>query len=84
MTHPDDPYKLKEKTNRQLHEWLAEYEQGTDEYVAGMEESMRRIALMEEVIEKSEAPVWKREWIAMIIAVIAIVLVIIAVVTMYQ
>lgn len=52
MKHSDDPYKLKEKTNRQLHEWLAENEQGTDEYAAGIEESMRRVALMEELMEK--------------------------------
>jgi hypothetical protein len=84
MTHSDDPYRLKEKTNRQLHEWLIEYEQGTDEYAAGIEESMRRIALMEEVMEKKEAPVWRRESIAMSLAAVAIAVLIIAVVIMYQ
>lgn len=84
MTLPDDPYRLKEKTNRQLHEWLAEYEQGTDEYDAGIEESMRRVALMEEMMEKNEAPVWRRESIAMGLAILAIAVAIIAVVFVYQ
>jgi len=84
MTHSDDPYKLKEKTNRQLHEWLAETEQGTDEYDAGIEESMRRVALMEQLMEKNEAPVWRRESIAMGLAAVAIAVLIIAVVIMYQ
>ncbi len=56
MQSPDDRYKLKEKSNIELHEWVAAYKPGTDEYLAGIQESMRRVANLEELIEKGEAP----------------------------
>lgn len=84
MSYPEDPYKLKEKTNSELHDWLAGYEPETDEYIAGIEESMRRVAVMEELMEKNEAPVWRRELIAMCVAVVSIAAAIIAIVITYQ
>ena len=84
MQYPDDQYKLKEKTNAELHDWIAEYEPGTDEYVTGIQESMRRVVVMEELMEKNEAPIWKRESIAMGIAILTIAVAIIAVVITNQ
>jgi hypothetical protein len=80
----DDQYGLKQKTDSELHNWIIEHKPGTDEHVAGIHESMRRIAIMEEVIEKNEAPSRRRELIAIGIAIIAIAIAIIAVVTSYQ
>ena len=79
MQSPDDSYKLKEKSNAELHEWVAAYKPGTDEYLAGIQESMRRVASLEELIEKSEAPVRKRELVALGIAILALVTAIIAI-----
>ena len=84
MPYPDDQYKLKEKTNAELHDWITEYEPGTDEYVTGIQESMRRVVVMEELMEKNEAPIWKRESIAMGIAILTIAVAIIAVVITNQ
>ena len=79
----DDQYKLKDKSNTELREWLTEHKPGTDEYIAGEEESMRRVAIIEELIEKSEAPSRKRELIAIGIAIVALVVAIIAIVISY-
>lgn len=79
----DDQYKLKDKSNTKLREWLTEQKLGTDEYIAGEEESMRRVAIIEELIEKSEAPSRKRELIAIGIASVALVVAIIAIVISY-
>jgi len=79
----DDQYKLKDKSNTELREWLTEHKLGTDEYIAGEEESMRRVAIIEELIAKSEAPSRKRELIAMGIAIVALVVAIIAIVISY-
>lgn len=78
----DDKYKLKDKSLAELRAWLAEQVSGTDEYNAGIEESMRRVAFMEELLEKKEAPILRREWIALVIAVLAIVAVIATIVRM--
>lgn len=83
MSYQDDQYNLKDKSNTELHDWIAGYKPGTAEYIAGVEESMRRVARMEELIEKSELPVWKRELTAMAIASLAIVAAIIAIVISY-
>ena len=80
MSYPDDQYKLKDKSNTELHEWMAEYKPGTAEYVAGIEESMRRVACIEELLEKNELPIWRRELIAMGIAILALTVAIIAIV----
>ncbi|MBT8133695.1 MAG: hypothetical protein KJO03_04240 [Gammaproteobacteria bacterium] len=79
----DDQFKLKDKSNVELHDWIAVQEPGTAEYSAGIEESMRRVAAMEEVMEKNEAPIWRRESIAMALSLLAIALTIIIIVVMY-
>jgi hypothetical protein len=61
-TTPEDPYKLKKKSNRELHRWIAGHQAGTDEHTEGILEVMRR----------NEAPFRKREMIAIAIAVISI------------
>ena len=53
-TTSDDPYKLKKKSNRELHRWIAGHQPGTDEHTEGILEVMRR----------NEAPVRKRELFA--------------------
>ena len=83
MSYQDDQYNLKDKSNTELHDWIAGYKPGTAEYIAGVEESMRRVARMEELMEKSELPIWKRELTAMAIASLAIVAAIIAIVISY-
>ncbi len=84
MSYLEDQYQLKAKSNAKLHQWIAIQEPGSTQYVAGMQESMRRVAAMEEVIEKNEAPAWRRESIAMGISILVIALTIIAVVFFYQ
>ena len=79
----DDQFQLKDKSNVELHDWVALQESGTLEYKAGIEESMRRVAAMEEVMEKNEAPVWRREAIAMALSVLAIAVTIIIIVLLY-
>ena len=68
MSYLDDRYKLIDKSNAELHGWIALQKQGSKEYVAGMQESMRRVAAMEEEMEfleeKAKEPkmfgkVWK-------------------------
>lgn len=84
MSYLEDQYQLKGKSNTELHQWIAMQEPGSTEYVAGMQESMRRVAAMEEVIEKNEVPAWRRESIAMGISILAIAVTIIAIVFFYQ
>jgi hypothetical protein len=79
----DDPFQLKDKSNVELHDWTALQESGTLEYKAGIEESMRRVAAMEEVMEKNEAPVWRRESIAMALSLLAIAVTIFIIVLLY-
>ena len=76
----DDQYKLKDKSNTELYEWMAEYEPGTIEYAAGIQESMRRVACIQESIERSESPVREREFIAVSIAIVSLVTTIIVIV----
>ena len=78
-----DKYKLKDKSDIELNEWLIEQKPGTDEYHAGEEETMRRVAVIEELMEKAEEPSRKRELIAVSIAIVALVIIIIAVVLSY-
>ena len=68
----DDRYKLNDKSDAELHAWLAQQKPGTDAYHAGEEEAMRRVARIEELIERSEEPVIKREKIAMFIAIVVL------------
>ena len=68
----NDRYKLNDKSDADLHAWLIQQKPGTDEYYAAEEEALRRVARIEELIEKSEAPVRKREKIALFIAILAL------------
>ena len=79
----NDKYKLKDKSNTDLHHWLNEQTPGTDEYYAGELESMRRVAIIEEQMEKAEEPSRKRELIAMGIAIVVLAIIMIAIVLSY-
>lgn len=70
----NDLYNLKDKSDTELHQWIAEHEPGSDRHVEAIQELMRR----------NEAPVRKREWIAIGIAIAAITVAIIAAVITYQ
>ncbi len=80
----DDKFKLKNKSDTDLRAWVAANKPGTDEYKAGLNELMRRVAIIEELIEKSEDPVRHRELIAVGIAILSLVVAIIAIVVNYQ
>ena len=67
-----DKYNLAGKSEAELHEWVVQNKPGTNEYIAGVRESMRRVAALEELIEKEETPAIHREKIAMGIAIISI------------
>ena len=80
----DDQYKLSNKSNTELHDWVVEHKPGSTEYVEGVQESMRRVAIMEELIERNEEPSRKRELIAAGIAVISIATAIFTIVVTYE
>ena len=80
----DDLFKLKDKSDVELHAWVTENKPGTDEYIAGIKESMRRVATIEELMERNEAPIRKRELIAAGIAILSLAAAIIAIVVTYQ
>ena len=67
-----------------MHEWVAEHKPDTTEYAAGIQESMRRVAVIEELMERDEAPVRKRELIAVSMAIISIAVTIFAIVVTYE
>jgi hypothetical protein len=69
-----DIYNLKSKSDSELHEWLAGHESTSVEYLAGIQELM----------ERNDAPVSRREWIAMSLAIISTAIAIIAVVLTYE
>ena len=68
-----DRYKLKEKSDNDLHDWLCQQEPGTAKYNSGVLESMRRVAIIEEALEETERPPRKRIMIAASVAVITII-----------
>jgi len=74
MPDPDDPYNLRTKSNAELHHWIAGHTPGSDEYTAGIFELMRR----------NDAPVRRREWIAIGIAAIAIPITMIVIIVTYR
>lgn len=69
-----DQHNLREKTDSELHEWLAGHDSTSVEYLAGIQELM----------ERNDAPVNRREWIVMGIAIVATVVGIVAVIIMYE
>lgn len=78
----NDKYKLKNKSDVELREWVSKFERGTSEYIAGIQESMRRVAVIEELMERTEEPVLKRERIAFGVAIMLIMMsIIVTVVT---
>lgn len=79
----EDQYNLKDKSDNELSNWLLKQKQGTNEYIAGEIEAIRRAAAIEELIERDEAPSRKREWIAIGIAALALVVAMIAIVLTY-
>ncbi len=79
----EDHYKLKSKSDTELHDWLCGQSPGTAEYNSGVLESMRRVAVLEEIIEREEAPVRHRELIAVGIAIVSIIVAITAIVFSY-
>ncbi len=70
----NDRYKLKDKSDAELHGWLAGHDSESDEYFAGIRELM----------DRNDAPASRREWIAMGIAIVSVTLAIIAVVVLYE
>jgi hypothetical protein len=70
----NDRYNLKAKSDAELHEWLAGHESTTIEYLAGIQELM----------ERNDAPVNRREWIAMGIAIISIAVAVIVIVVTFE
>jgi len=79
-----EQYNLQDKSDAELHAWLIQQKPGTDAYHAAEEEAIRRVAKIEELIEKSEAPVRKREKIAVFIAFLALTAFIAYIVLTYQ
>ncbi len=69
----DNQYNLKDKSDAELHEWIASYKPNTSEYIAGIQELIRR----------NEAPFRKRELFAIGIALLSLIVAIIAIVMTY-
>ena len=80
----NDQYNLKNISNGELRKWIAEHKPDTAEYIAGIEESMRRVATIEEIIEKKQAPICKRECTAAVIAILFIAVTILTIVLAYE
>ena len=66
-------HNLKDKSDTDLHQWIAGHKPDTADYIAGIQELMRR----------NEAPVRKREWFVLGIAFLSLVIAIIAIVLTY-
>jgi len=79
-----DDYNLQDKSDAELYAWMAQQKPGTDEYYAAEEETLRRVARIEELIEKSEEPVRNREKLALFIAILALAAFITYTVISYQ
>ena len=78
-----DKFNLKQKSDSELYDWLSLQEHGSEEYNAGIRETMERIAIAEEEVERND-PVLRREFIAMGIAIVALAIaMIVIVVTQY-
>ena len=80
----NDQYKLKDISNSELRKWVTEHKPDTAEYIAGIEESMRRVASIEEILEKKEAPICRRECTAAVIAILLIAVTILTIVLTYE
>jgi hypothetical protein len=69
-----DRYKLKNKSDSELHQWLAGHESSSVEYLAGIQELM----------ERNDAPANRREWIIMGIAILSIAVAIFIIIVSYE
>lgn len=78
-----DRYNLRSMSDNDLHEWLIMQKPGSEEYHAGEEESLRRVALIEQRIEQAEKPSRKREFTAILMAMIALATIIIFTIMSY-
>jgi hypothetical protein len=78
-----EKHNLRLMSDAELHDWFKRQKPGSDEYYAGEEESMRRVAIIESRIEKAEEPSRKRELTAIALAMIAIVAIIVFTIMSY-
>jgi uncharacterized membrane protein YdbT with pleckstrin-like domain len=69
----EDRYKLKDKSDSELHGWLAGHKSDSVEYLAGIQELM----------DRNDAPANRREWIVMAVAILSITVTILAIVFLY-
>ena len=74
-----DKFNLKQKSDSELYDWLSLQEHGSEEYNAGIRETMERIAIAEEQAERND-PVLRREFIAMGIAILALAIAMVVIV----
>ena len=74
-----DKFNLKQKSDSELYDWLSLQEHGSEEYNAGIRETMERIAIAEEEVERND-PVLRREFIAMGIAIVALAIAMVVIV----
>ena len=80
----NDQYNLNDKSDAELHAWLAQQKPGSDASPAAAAATLRRVARIEELMEQSEAPVRKREAIAVLIAILSLAAFITYTVITYQ
>jgi len=66
-------YNLKDKSDIELHGWIAGHKPDSDEYFAGIQELM----------DRNDAPANRREWLVMVVAILAITVTIMAIVFLY-
>ena len=74
-----DEYGLKSKSDSELYQWLSLQKEGSEEYNAGIRETMERIAIVEERAERDD-PALGREKFAIFVAFLAIVITIVTIV----
>ena len=69
----DNQYNLKDKSDTELHEWIASQKQRTGKYIAGIQE----------IMDRNEALVRKRELITTGITILFLVVAIIVIASAY-
>ena len=74
-----DVYNLNSMSDGELYNWLSQQQEHSEEYNAGINETMNRIAIAEETFDRKD-PVHKRELIVIAVAFAVLVLIIIAIV----
>ena len=66
-------HKLKDKSDIELHEWIAGHAPDSVEYLAGIQELM----------DRNDAPANRREWRVMAVAILLITVIMLAIVFLY-